>query len=1468
MHMVRRLVQVLVLVLTLIVGGAAAAVIVSQTAWFKNWLRGYIVSEAHTYLNGDLTIERLGGNLFFGVELENIAITVDGSEVVAIRDLGLDYNLFQLIAQGLVIDDIRLNRPTVYLRREGDTWSIARLIKEQAQEADREGPQAPISIGEIGISDGAVILEDPIEVAGLNVPERVDRIDARLGFEYEPVRYSVEIAHVSFRTDSPAMGLNALSGGLAVRDDTVFVDTLAMRTEESSLTIDGSIEDYLGSPRLKLQVTSDKLSVPEIARLVPALAGIDQQPAFEIAMNGPLDRLGVDVNVRASAGQVASTLVMDLQEPGQAVQGDVRVRGLDLSALTNDPALQSDLTADLQADLRADTFTDLDSLRGSLGLTARHIAVSGYSADDIAAKAELQGRRASVDASASAYGARATVDGDVVLPLDEQPLTFDVRGRAANIDLRRMPAQLGAPKVPTALTADYHATGTIPRDAAARRIAADATFADSTVPGLDISQGSQAGVTLDGEKLSYRLDARVAHVNLQELGNAFDVPALADARAATSLAGHVTANGSGTTLPELDVRAEGTLEDSAALGGRIPRLTFDAGVAGGNAQVSAEGSFSDLDMALASGRDAMEGRVTGRLDVDARIEGFSDGVTPANVTATAQVNLEPSTLGGLAIERASVDADYHDLSAEIRQLEVAGRDINATAEGTLVLNETGESDLRFHVDSPRIQEIAALFELPLSGIVKVEGRVAGNRAELQASGNLVANGLEYDENGALMLNTDYRVRVPDLDVDRASVDADAEATFVTIAGQNINEVTAQATYARREVQFRATAEQPERTLAAGGAVVLHPDHQELHLTQLALVAGQHQWNIPAGSEPTVSYGGGAIEISAFQLVSGEQRIAVDGTLGRPGATLDVTLARIDLPGVEALLLREPQFSGQLNATAAVGGTTDALDVRGEFQVAQGGFREFSYDTFGGTVAYDGAGLTLDTRLQQNATQWITASGYVPTALFSSAEADPSAVTEGGHIPPASDADRVDLTIDSSTLDLGLIQGFTGALDDVAGTLETHVHVTGSARDPHPSGDIRIADGSLTVVPTGVAYSHINGTVELQPDRVHVEQITILDNHQSALSLTGDLGVHALEVGGFQIWINAEDFKVIDNDMGEIRIQSAMSLQGRLRSPMVQGYLGITTGDINLDEVIAAVASSPYSTEEAGYDSGGTVAALADAPQEAPQGAPFDALRMNIDFIIPNDLVVKADSLQTPGSPVSLGSLNVTLGGELTITKEPAGPVRLVGPINTVRGTYDFQGRRFDILRDGSIRFDGLEELNPRLDLRTRRVIQGVEARVNIRGNLRSPEIVLTSVPPLEPADILALIVFNQPVNQLGQGQQVSLAQRAQSIAAGAVAGQLAQSIGGALNLDTFEINVAPESGRGPELTVGQQVGQNLYVRVQQGIGNQTMTNFVLEYEITDWLRLQTNVVQGSSTQQSLFRRNQGSGADLIFTFSY
>ena len=81
MSLARRSLQVVAFICTLVVGAASMVVIVTQTTWFKEWLRGFIVRQAEDYVNGRLSIGQLDGNLFFGVDLANVQVTMNGETV-------------------------------------------------------------------------------------------------------------------------------------------------------------------------------------------------------------------------------------------------------------------------------------------------------------------------------------------------------------------------------------------------------------------------------------------------------------------------------------------------------------------------------------------------------------------------------------------------------------------------------------------------------------------------------------------------------------------------------------------------------------------------------------------------------------------------------------------------------------------------------------------------------------------------------------------------------------------------------------------------------------------------------------------------------------------------------------------------------------------------------------------------------------------------------------------------------------------------------------------------------------------------------------------------------------------------------------------------------------------------------------------------------------------------------------------
>jgi translocation and assembly module TamB len=236
-------------------------------------------------------------------------------------------------------------------------------------------------------------------------------------------------------------------------------------------------------------------------------------------------------------------------------------------------------------------------------------------------------------------------------------------------------------------------------------------------------------------------------------------------------------------------------------------------------------------------------------------------------------------------------------------------------------------------------------------------------------------------------------------------------------------------------------------------------------------------------------------------------------------------------------------------------------------------------------------------------------------------------------------------------------------------------------------------------------------------------------------------------------------------------------------------------------------------------------------------------------------------------------MNITVGGDLTIRKAAGGPLTLSGEVTTIRGTYQFQGRRFDIVRGGTLRFSGDPKINPLIDVSAQRKIpnSGIEARIRVRGTVEKPQLELSSTPPLDESDILSMIVFNRPVNELGTGERASLAATAGGIATGFIAAPLGESIGRALDLDLFEITTSTESGElGAGVTIGQQVADRVFFKLQQEFGERNVSEFLIEYQIADFFRIQASGSPETSGSANRIgeRRVERAGFDLIFFFSY
>ncbi|MDQ3068988.1 MAG: translocation/assembly module TamB domain-containing protein [Acidobacteriota bacterium] len=1472
----RRTLRVAGFVLTALIAVVCLALIVSQTPWFRSWARQYIVRSSERFLNAQLTIGDLDGNLFTGAVLTDFSIAMEGERVIHARRAEIDYNLNDLFSTGVVIDRIKLYEPTIIVRRDARGVNFGRLIKSRP--TDPQGKRRTVTLSDIEIVDGHITLYGIREIGPFVLPAVYEDFDARMVYEHSPDRSTLHLAQVSARGSNPSLPIRQLAGTLGFQAGNLHFEDLTLRTVESNVHVDGVIEQYLKTANFKLVAKGTPWSLPELEGIVPYAAPYDLHPTVDAQLEGPADRLRMTIALTSEAGAARGVLIGDFVEPNRRLEGDLVTTNLDLGTLYSDPDLRSAITGRARFDLallRGDV-----PFAGTWTFTGPTVRMMGYQASNVQATGRVNRRFVQITrGSANAYGGFATAVGSVQFAdPGGRGLAVDLRGRATGVNLRTLPVTVPVPRLVT----DLHATAyRMKYDAGG--FDGEAVLAPSVVEGARFAAGTIGHFTTRGGVIRYDAKGDVTDLDLVRYGRVLEMPWLADPRLAGRVNGAFEIEGRGDTLENLALAAKGTLRDSTIFGGELPALTFDATILERRLTFDADGRFRGFDGAALSGLPAYKGLLSGIVKGRLEIADLTKDLTLDAVAFDGLAALEASTIGGLRIDRATFDGTLRGRAGTIRRFDIAGPEIAATATGAFDLAPGGSSDVQFTAQSSDLSKIGELVGYPLEGAASASGRLTGNGTLLHAEGTLDGSGIGYSGSRATDLDATFTLDIPDLDYLRATGRTDLKATLLTLGGFAIAEANLKASYAgTNEIVFDALLREGGRDLASAGRAILHPAHQEIHLTAFSVAALNQRWTLAPGGDAAIHYGRGSLVLKGVTLVSGESRISAEGELPfdteRKVGPLAVNLVNVDLAAIEPLLLTNLGLAGILNADAIVTGTLSSPLADGKLRLVNGAVRGYKFELLEGSVDYGTRALVLDLRLQQNAAEFLTAKGTVPL----------SALRRGqeGHVEAA---EQIDLRVQSSPMQLSIVQAFTPWVTEVRGLADIDVTVKGTMDDPHFVGALGVKGGAFSVPDLGTSYTGLDTQVSFENDRVVIKSFTLADGNGEIMRVGGDLSLHEGKLGGFQISLESQNFEIIDNRLGDVQITSLLAVTGTLAQPKLIGTIELEAARVEVDRLFDLLGGNVYAlTAQGELPAAGTTVLTregealrqsAEAEQKQAQAEPaaarsaiFDRLDMNLHVIVPNNLVLRGNDVRPSGAAsVSVGDINVTVGGDVTLRKAPGADTGVSGVVNTVRGTYDFQGRRFDVERDGVIRFLGTSDLNPLIDISATRDISGVLARVHLRGTLREPTLTLTSDPPLDEADILSLIIFNRPINQVGNEERGFLTDVAANYAAGLFTEQLSQSLGRALDLDLFEIQTTTAAGEvTPRVTVGQQFGDRLFMRFSQQFGSQQISEFTLEYELTGNLRLQAAVAEGrqSAGQRLALRRVERYGLDLVFVFSY
>ena len=1191
-----------------------------------------------------------------------------------------------------------------------------------------------------------------------------------------------------------------------------------------------------------------------------------------------------DLTLAGGGGRVAAAGEVVLGDPIRYEVRRGRATGLDVAALTGDPAQASSLTgtftlSGVGTDPTASPIDATVNLRGS------RFGTYDLAAVDLDVSLRRGVARIDADANLGAAG-RVTARGTAEPFVD--PLRFDLEGTVRNLDLAEL---TGNPDQYSDLTAAYDVSGagidpaTMTLDARLR-VTEPSSYGERFVDAGDVT------VTLDRGALALNgtLETPEGQFDLAVSGRPFDadpsfalentcfrdldLSRFAEAAPRSDLDGCFSGQLSGladlptATASGLLTLRPSTVNEAEIDDGRV-RFTLDDGALAGTLDLSlasAEGADGQVVAAFQARPFAetpsysLRGR-TEALDVGTLADLPPDqpvvvslafdvagrGTDPSTLTLDGSVTGAPSTLGPVGLDTLATRFALSDGVVRLDTLLLRSDLADLTGGGTLALfNEGAASDFHLEGTVDSLSPLAGLTDQTLgleSGSIALDARAApGGPIEVvgvaQASQLVVGDRSVTGLDAAVNASWD-RALADSLGLGALAGTARASFSVLDLGSLQVREGTATVAASDGDFIVDASVTVDDRRQLALAARV-DPLANGVVLERGELVLDGTTWDLLQPAQ--ISLDDGVVDVRGLLLAaqSGGQQVAADGQIDFQGEqNLIVTVENLaietltDLAGLDAL-------GGDLSATLVLSGPAQAPLLDGTVSLVDLTSNDRTVGAVQAQVDYADGQLALNAVLTHVDGETLTVDGTVPLQFT---------LADGAATGPVEDDAEVALRARADAFPIAWARPFLNeeTFTDLGGELRLNLEVTGTQADPNLDGMATLTDGRLGIAATGRVYDPVTADLTFQNNRIVIEDIRIAEDGRTALDVSGDIRLSRLSVGELDLTIVPRDFLALDTRTYDgLRLNrgaNPLRLTGTLDAPVLRGDVVVAQGDIYLtDELVppdvADVTLTDAQIREIESRFGRTIAAADTAVNRFTQALDYDlTVEFNRNVWLRSNQALAFD---------------VEFEGAVEAQKAAfAETSQIFGEIDLVRGSIETLSRRFD-LTNGSIILNGdplaaIVDINAELDVRLPGTVGGqssVTVDLAVTGQFDEDlELRLTSTPTLEQSDIVSLIATGQLASASG-GAVTGLGSQ---LALGALSNQV-ENLAGVLPVDQVQVKI----DRGAiVIEVGKYLTDRAFVTVgvpvPTGGANRDQPGYIgaIDYALISWLQAQGQIEGGA-----------------------
>ncbi len=652
---------------------------------------------------------------------------------------------------------------------------------------------------------------------------------------------------------------------------------------------------------------------------------------------------------------------------------------------------------------------------------------------------------------------------------------------------------------------------------------------------------------------------------------------------------------------------------------------------------------------------------------------------------------------------------------------------------------------------------------------------------------------------------------------------------------------------------------PGASLSGGGGWWRAADSSLLLVDSLVAQLPEHAWRLR--NSVTVGLGTGRITLLPVTLeaADGSGFITLRGTIpGREPGDLTVSVAGLGLRDVYTLLQRDTTgIAGSIQVDLAVGGTAARPTLRGTGSLSDLSFGDFGSPFVQGIVDY------ADRRLEANLLLWKT--GQPVLRVEAQLPLDLALKT----VPERQVDGPLSVRVLADSTDLGVAEAFTRNLRRVRGTLKADLTVGGRWEEPRLGGEVRVWGASATVPGLGVRYENVFASATLTGDSIRIDSL-LARSGEGNIRVSGVLRVEQLTRPVLDLTMRARRFRFIDDRRFlTLDASGALSLTGPLVRPRLNGRVTADEGDLHFADLITKRIVDLENPGDSGLID-------LDLVHTERLGANFQS-RFLDSLSIDTLRIEMGESFWLRSSEA-----NIQLDGSLTVGKLRE-KYRYDGTLNAVRGNYALRigglvTREFTVQR-GTVRYFGTPDLNADLDIEASHTVIAAETSeeipvvARITGTMLQPRLELSSSPTsnrpaLSQTELVSYLMFGRPTFSLqgqgGQSSQYAAVQAGLSYLTSAFSSEIQRALISDLGvpIDFIDIRtgaggsvgLAGQSGSAQlaQVAAGWQIGRRWYVTLVADLCTNTQRFYPnAEFRMTRELRLKTSVEPSYSCQVAL-----------------